>query len=282
MDKKYYNEITDHAWKKLHNRLEEDGLLNTPQPIKRNIISMPAIKWAASLIVIGISIAVIALVVNNNKNKIEFLTLNNTENTSSLVSTLADGSIVYLGGQASLSFPTHFEQDKREVFLEGNALFDVKGNKKCPFIIETEKIRIEVLGTTFDVKSTNGFSLSVLSGRVKATTKSNNRSVFIERGETAFMNEGQLQVKPSDDAGLKNFYTDQIRFKDEPLSNIITIMNKNSEGPRLEISPELAGRKITVSFFEESNETIARLICYALNLEYSVKPDKIYISQKNN
>ena len=41
----------------------------------------------------------------------------------------------------------------REVSLQGNALFDVTGNRERPFLIETEEVRIEVLGTMFHVKS---------------------------------------------------------------------------------------------------------------------------------
>ena len=70
-----------------------------------------------------------------------------------MVTTLEDGSVVYLAGNTSLKFPEHFSSDRREVSLQGNALFDVAGNHKRPFIIETEDTRIEVLGTAFNVKS---------------------------------------------------------------------------------------------------------------------------------
>lgn len=46
-----------------------------------------------------------------------------------------------------------FFTGKREVKLQGNALFDVVGSRSRPFLIETDLVRIEVLGTAFNVKS---------------------------------------------------------------------------------------------------------------------------------
>ena len=80
------------------------------------------------------------------------LTLHNNEASTTLVTTLEDGSIVYLADNSQLSYPEHFQREKREVSLLGNALFDVSGNKERPFLIETEQARIEVLGTSFNIK----------------------------------------------------------------------------------------------------------------------------------
>lgn len=50
--------------------------------------------------------------------------------------------------------------------LQGNALFDVVGSRSRPFLIETDLVRIEVLGTAFNVKSDElrPFELSVQEG----------------------------------------------------------------------------------------------------------------------
>lgn len=92
--------------------------------------------------------------------------------TSTLVTTLEDGSIVYLGGRLCYNIPSIFT-GKREVKLQGNALFDVVGSRSRPFLIETDLVRIEVLGTAFNVKSDElrPFELSVQRGRVKVTFK---------------------------------------------------------------------------------------------------------------
>lgn len=51
------------------------------------------------------------------------LTLHNNEASTTLVTTLEDGSIVYLADNSQLSYPEHFQREKREVSLLGNAHF---------------------------------------------------------------------------------------------------------------------------------------------------------------
>lgn len=67
--------------------------------------------------------------------------------------TLADGTIVTLNSETRLKYPAAFKGAHREVYLTGEAFFDVKKDAEHPFIIHTEKINIKVLGTTFDVKA---------------------------------------------------------------------------------------------------------------------------------
>ena len=59
-----------------------------------------------------------------------------------LVTTLEDGSVVYLAQESTLKYPEHFATDKREVNLQGEAFFDVAKKHEQTFLIETEKVQI--------------------------------------------------------------------------------------------------------------------------------------------
>ena len=72
--------------------------------------------------------------------------------------TLSDGTKVIMNADSRLQFPQEFSGDTREVYLTGEAFFDVAHNGKVPFIIHTDKISIKVLGTEFNVKSYPGDS----------------------------------------------------------------------------------------------------------------------------
>lgn len=69
---------------------------------------------------------------------------------------LNDGTRIALNSGSKLEFPKHFESDIREVYLTGEAFFDVHEDKLRPFIIHTKQINIKVLGTAFNVKSYPG------------------------------------------------------------------------------------------------------------------------------
>lgn len=66
---------------------------------------------------------------------------------------LSDGTKVWLNAGSRFAFPQKFEGRKREVFLEGEAYFEVAKNDKQPFILSTNSINIEVLGTKFNVNA---------------------------------------------------------------------------------------------------------------------------------
>lgn len=66
---------------------------------------------------------------------------------------LADGTHIWLNSGSQLSYPTEFKSDSREVYLSGEALFEVKANPEKPFYVITKDIKIKVLGTIFNVSS---------------------------------------------------------------------------------------------------------------------------------
>jgi len=69
------------------------------------------------------------------------------------VLTLADGTVVTLNSSTTLKFPENFTGKTREVYLDGEAYFDVHKDHEHPFIIHTNKMNVRVLGTSFNVKA---------------------------------------------------------------------------------------------------------------------------------
>lgn len=88
--------------------------------------------WAAIWVGICVFLTVTYRKVGESVEAQALIMQENTEQ-STLVTTLEDGSIVYMGGETSLQYPEHFSMDKREVSLQGNALFDVTGNREPSF-----------------------------------------------------------------------------------------------------------------------------------------------------
>jgi len=85
--------------------------------------------------------------------------------------TLADGTHIWLNSGSQLSYPTKFKSDSREVFLTGEAFFDVKANPEKPFYVITRDIKIKILGTRFNVSSyaeDNTVQTVLIKGKVTA------------------------------------------------------------------------------------------------------------------
>jgi len=84
---------------------------------------------------------------------------------------LADGTVVTMNAGSSLRYPVAFSDSTRQVFLEGEAYFDVSHNGK-PFIVSCESIDVRVLGTSFNVSSYTDdaeIKTTLVEGKVKVT-----------------------------------------------------------------------------------------------------------------
>ncbi|UOQ75458.1 DUF4974 domain-containing protein [Hymenobacter sp. 5516J-16] len=82
---------------------------------------------------------------------------------------LADGTAVWLNADSHLWFPKSFEGAQREVYLEGEAFFEVTPNKRQPFVIHLGAEQVRVLGTSFNVKAyqeDETMETAVVTGRV--------------------------------------------------------------------------------------------------------------------
>jgi len=84
----------------------------------------------------------------------ETLTEKINKTTGVLRINLADGSIVSLQPNSKVSFPTQFNNgEKREVFLSGEAFFEVTKNPNRPFVVYANELITKVIGTSFTIKA---------------------------------------------------------------------------------------------------------------------------------
>ena len=280
MVKENSDKITDQAWGRLYSRLEKDGLV--PEEKKPRLIAFrsPAFRWAVSAAVVVICIVSLWLFRSTDAANSRMYTLHNGKDSPTLVTMLEDGSVVYLLEHTSLQYPTRFDAGKREVILHGDAFFEVSGNKNRPFIIDAGTATVEVLGTAFNVKNMDNapFSLSVRNGEVKVTLKETGQTVNVGAGESVQVVKGLLNLEKKKESEKFSQYMERIHFKDERLADVIRIINMNSDSVRLDLAPGLGDRRLNVSFTGDSPDVMARLICLALNLDYSRRQNTITIS----
>lgn len=87
---------------------------------------------------------------------------------------LPDGSQVNLNSGSQLRFHKDFGMENREVWLNGEAFFDVSKNASHPFMVNTNRMTVRVLGTAFNVKAYNtmeDIETTVLEGKVEVSLK---------------------------------------------------------------------------------------------------------------
>lgn len=91
---------------------------------------------------------------------------------------LPDGSTVIISSGSKLNYPSSFDGlSKREVYLDGQAYFDIKHNSLKPFVIYTGKLKTTVLGTAFNINAwadSDDIIVTVARGKVKVEDIHNN------------------------------------------------------------------------------------------------------------
>lgn len=93
---------------------------------------------------------------------------------------LADGTVVWLNSESRLKFPVLFDGEKREVYLEGEAYFEVKASRQFPFIVRTPLAEVNVFGTGFNVMAyESDFSVQVtlVHGKVDVRTAAGPKTI---------------------------------------------------------------------------------------------------------
>lgn len=69
---------------------------------------------------------------------------------------LSDGTEVWLNCETTLKYPVNFKKGERRIFLDGQAYFKVVKARDWPFVVEADRMKVEVTGTSFDVKAYSG------------------------------------------------------------------------------------------------------------------------------
>jgi len=178
--KKLENEIRGQVWENISRQEDEN--------IKYLGIRNRIIQAVAAAVFIGIILSAFFLYNNrakdkqptnyvieqsNNKPKADTNIVTATHKNDNRVIFLADGSVVFLSPGSVLNYPSTFDgKKKREVYLQGQAFFDIKHNAARPFIVHTGKVQTTVLGTAFNIKALpdeKDITITVSRGKVRVS-----------------------------------------------------------------------------------------------------------------
>lgn len=134
---------------------------------------------------------------------------------------LEDSTKVYLNAETVIKYPRYFTSNRREVYVEGEAYFEVNKDEEKPFIVKGNNFFVEVLGTSFDVmnyENEHESRITLLSGKVKMCI-----------GDTA------LQLTPGEQLSLS--VANEISIQRVNAKNVISWMERkfNFEGETLEM-----------------------------------------------
>lgn len=158
---------------------------------------------------------------------------------------LSDGSKIWLNSDTKLRFPDRFNGNQRVVYLEGEAYFEVAPNAKMPFIVSVRNLKVEVLGTKFDVKAYREDRMiytTLLSGCVETSNQQSGQSVILHPNEQCLFDATKQQMKKRsvDAATFIGWKDGRFIFENEPLEEIMKQLCRWYNVEVTYQSPELA------------------------------------------
>lgn len=135
---------------------------------------------------------------------------------------LPDGSVVWLNSESSLRYPTRFSGNRREVELQGEGFFKVVRDERKPFEVKTGDLRVEVLGTSFDIMNyVNEKQARVTLASGKLRVGNGERSVVIVPDQQVEIENQKLFVRQVDVRYYTSWMGDLFLFDEEPLDRVV-------------------------------------------------------------
>lgn len=218
-----------------------------------------------------------------------------------------DGTQVILNAGSELYLNNHYAQNTREVFLKGEAFFEVQHNAAVPFIVHTASMDVKALGTAFNVKSYNNENKTetvLIRGLVEVTLKKdNNRKLLLHPNEKLLWTENktttstvlppttgkaiteQAVIKPvkrSDNGEVKEvaWVQNNLAFDDEPFEDIAYQLNRWYNVNIQFEANDVKQYHFTATFKKEKIEQVLDILRTSKRFNYRWEGDKRIVIYK--
>jgi len=141
---------------------------------------------------------------------------------------LSDGTSLWVNTGTTVTYPTTFAEDKREIFVDGEVFAEVFHDSKHPFIIKTEKLDIQVLGTVFNVsayKEDEQIDVVLVSGLVNVKAK-RGKQTSIKPNQLFSYTEKACTIRNVDVDDYTSWHDGNYIFHNEPIEDVLLKLSR--------------------------------------------------------
>jgi transmembrane sensor len=187
---------------------------------------------------------------------------------------LTDGTRVVLNVGSRLSVPENYGKRARDVYLEGEALFEVEHNERRPFRVQANGVVAEDLGTVFGVRAyadATSIIVAVAEGVVDVkATASRSDTVRLNANQLARVSgDSVVEVdRDIDPADYLAFAEGRLVFRDTPLKDAAAQLARWYRVDVRLADSALVARPLTASFHNEPLSRVVNLIALSLDLRF--------------
>ncbi len=205
------------------------------------------------------------------------------------VVTLTDGTKITLDAGSTLAYPQELMGDIRQVYLSGEAFFEVTANPQKPFVIHANEAVIKVLGTQFNVSAwpkLREIRVAVAEGKVAFRSKDHDekKAVIVEKGELSILWNKKVLTQPVD-VDVKKYlaWLDREMILDN--TPLYEALDRLKRWYKLEFelpSPVYNSVRISGTIRKEPINDIIKILSLAVNLEFKRIGNRIIFMEKSS
>lgn len=196
---------------------------------------------------------------------------------------LPDGTKVWLNSCTTLEYAGDYGRANRDLFLNGEAYFEVAKNKDLPFVVKTSGVSVEALGTVFNVcayAEDVQLMTTLFRGSVAVRPNKAKQQVLLEPNQVAvyYKNKNQIQVVPYDKKQFAQWKDGFLSFERMSLQEITKLLERNYNVVFLFDNQEIKKFRFSGSFRNsEDLSEILNVIKTNTGMQYKIRKDTIVI-----
>jgi ferric-dicitrate binding protein FerR (iron transport regulator) len=265
-----------------------DNISKDEQPDQKiRFFNKKLIKMAAAAVIFMVFITSLFFLFDGSSKK-QAPTSQAVQQKENRVIFLPDGSRVILSPGSKLNYPSSFDGlEKREVFLDGQAFFDIKHNASRPFIVHTGKLETIVLGTAFNIKaipSEMDITVTVKRGKVKVSDQNKILGVITPNQQITYNKKKVSSImKIVDSDSYLDWKEQDLLFDNLTIAEAAELLEERYK-VKITISDRSIGsQRFTTTFPKnESFEQVLKSICIFNGVVYKYNKEKatVIISDK--
>ena len=195
-----------------------------------------------------------------------------------------DGTKVILNADSRLKYTPGFKLFSREVELEGEAYFEVTKNRHKPFTVQSDAIRVRVLGTTFNLKSDKRCRIAeatLIEGEIEVKGNKEEGQIILTPGQRAELNKnnGRLTVKQVDAKLDAVWHDNLIPFQKADIFTITKALERFYD-VKIILSPDIRSDKTYSGVLKKKStiESVLKSLQNSIPIEYKIVGNNIFIS----
>jgi len=191
---------------------------------------------------------------------------------------LSDGTDVWLNSGSHFKFPAKFSGTSRDVYLEGEAYFEVAPGRK-PFIVQTAQMEVAAKGTSFNVLAypdDDRIQITLLEGKVELyRIRPDSKPIFLmelkpdERATYLLSGNNEIIISSADAEECVSWKEGKLIFHNDPFEEIVRKLNRWYNTEIKLIDPELKSYRYTATFTDETLLQVLDLLKNSAPITYT-------------